>query len=275
MNRILYISIIVFISIGGSSALAQPEIPERCFVNGEIDCSRPGCQEICELQPTPGYESSPIVPPPSGLEKDMLEEGAMRIAGRPRIFMPFHEDPVVLEIPDKSKPDEEEIECDGIETDEVKDIKWKLEGHRHWVKITSERVGNSFFDQYENYVHKQNDENLVDSFEYQLAKQMCYRSGDRCIRNGDKETKKLLNEYRKAVGSLRFARNSYYEYIYNCTDAKLDCESPANSWKFECHSFGRSCLSYTHDVENLKRAEEKKNQVMNALKKLECTGVKK
>ena len=130
---IVFLSLLVLIP---AILLAQPEIPDHCFINGEVDCTRPECEHICFTKPTPGHDM-PIAAPQLGLENDTLEEGAMQIIGRPRLAMPFHEDPPAMDTTKEIKSSERIYipkPCPQKESVQLQIAKFDLESYQGSIK---------------------------------------------------------------------------------------------------------------------------------------------
>ena len=264
MNRFIqFVFIAIYMILPELSFSQDLDVPERCFVNGELDCTREACYHICFTPPTPGYERMPFRPPSSPL-RDAEEGDVMRIEGGPRLSVPFKDD----ELPPKSE--KQTVEKPKPQTGENLCILKKstrveiylaqrdLAVYRHWVKLMRERIrdGNRTSDGQNNYALLADYEDHVDKYTYELLALACYREEAGCIPGGSKKTQEQILEFWDTKYGLNNARKRYYGTQKKCSESY--------------------CSSHELDdiVGNIRRLEEKRDRIKAALEARQCGSVK-
>ena len=257
--------------------LAQPEIPDHCFVNGEVDCTKPECNDICFTKPTPGHEM-PIVAPPSGLENDTIEEGATRIVGRPRLVMPFHEDPPVMDTSTKIKNSEKiyiPYDCPQKEDAILKLARNDLKYYQDWLKDADKRIEENFYNRKDMIRSKMEYESDADSLTFTIAASACYTIDKKCVKNPDKKITQMISDYYDTISSLKFVRERVYEYMEKCTDMDPRCLKSTTYSTLSCDRtngdmYSFNCIGFKTELESYERLTAEKDSELKKLMDLQC-----
>ncbi len=257
---------------------AQPVIPDHCFVNGEIDCARPECYHICYTPPTPGYESMPLAAPQSGLEDDTIEENAEQIIGRPRLSMPFHEEPLVLDTYKEEKklePLYRPIACPEKESVLLQIAREDLEAYQNLLKGAESHIGEFSYDKKDLIKNKLNYESRIDSLTYNIAASVCYTIDNKCLKYPNKEIEQKLLDYYDTIYSLRIQRERIYEYMVHCTSMNPDCLNSKSYSTISCdqevvsyNSF--NCIGFRSQLEDYEKTKVRRDEKLNKLQKMQC-----
>ena len=275
MRRCLFTTItLAHLACLACIAQAEPLIPDRCFVNGDLDCERPECHDICFTPPTPGYERLPFKPPPSGLRNPDGEE-AERILAGPRLQVPFKEDIApanAAQIADpKLVPPKNAVSCDPQNSEEMYDILRGKAFAKKWIEVTNDRIKHHIFDEIDNYQQLHDNENLYDLFTFKQLEAACYRVEDQCIKNGDKDIKLKRHEAFSTYASIRNHRDRYYNSLLDCLKHPK-CTQPSYTYSVECLSSEcRSDFQMNLIKEDLKRYQDKFAKQVEELKAMQCS----
>lgn len=274
MRRCLFTAIILAHLAGiASVSFAEPSIPDRCFVDGELDCERPECHDICFTPPTPGFERMPFAPPPSGL-RTADDEEAERILAGPRLQPPFKEDTApTTQTPLPKKADPAPITlvpCPKELDDDMLDTLKKKAFFKQWIKVSQERIEDHIFDPKSNYETLQNSQELYDQYTYRQLTQACYPQEGKCAKGPTKEINKMLYDLFTTIISLRTERDRYYVSVKSCIDHPK-CENPFNHYDLECvNSQCQSDFMMSHSRDRIKKYENKMAEQVAAIKALQC-----
>ena len=273
MRRCLLIVIISLCMIClASVSLAEPLIPDRCFVDGDLDCERPQCYDICFTPPTPGYERPPATLS-SRQRPDDIE--AERILAGPRLKVPFKEDdtpakPVQIK-DDKPVPQNLASSCDPLNSEEMFFILRQKAAAKRWINVANDRIKHHVFDEIDNYQLLHNHEDLYDLFTYNQLVASCYRIENQCIKGGDQAIKLQRHEAYMTYVSICTNRDRYYKSLLDCI-RHPECNQHNFTYSLECLS--SECRSdYEMNIlkKNIKKYQEKFAKQVEELKKLQCT----
>ena len=275
MRRCLFTTItLAHLACLACIAQAEPLIPDRCFVNGDLDCERPECHDICFTPPTPGYERLPFKPPPSGLRNPDGEE-AERILAGPRLQVPFKEADTPAKSAqiqdDKPAPKQLASSCDPQNSEEMYDILRKKAFAKKWIEVTNDRIKHHVFDEIDNYKQLQDNENLYDLFTFKQLEAACYTVEKQCVQDGDKDIKLKRHEAFMTYVSIQTNRERYYRSLLDCIKHP-NCSNPFNTYSTECLS--SECLSdFQMNLikEDIKRYQDKFAKQVEELKAMQCS----
>ena len=263
------------LSLMANASFAEPSIPGRCFVDGELDCERPECHDICFTPPTPGYERMPIMHRAGMRSSD--DEEAERILAGPRLKPPFKDDfenehKEQQDAPNKttqSTPIPDSPCPNGIDDDMLDTLKKKAFA-KHWIKVAQEYLDIHFSDPKSNYETLQDNQDLFDQYTYRELSQSCYPQQNKCMKGPTKEVDKMLYDLFTTMISLRTERDRYYDSLKSCIDHPK-CTDTFNQYNTEC--LNSSCQSeflMSNMRDHIKKYEAKMAEQVTAIKALQC-----
>lgn len=273
--------VIIVLTLTAGTSSAESLIPERCFVNGELDCERPECRDICFTPPTPGFERLPPSMQRSH-SRSSEEEDAYRIHARPQLKVPFKEDefePNKIEINPSSTHDIKntnskninlKTSCSPLNSEEMLDILQKKAFHKEWIKIAKQYIHSDLGDPISNYEMLQEHEYLYDLYVFMQQEKSCYPSNDKCIQSGGSDIQKKLDKLFQTLFTLRTKRERYYKAHTACLnrDKKHDAYTRFTFGTVEFECLSEFELSYQKDI--IIEYEQKFAEQVEELTAMQC-----